>query len=258
MRDLCNDYIDMLHAKGGGAVVWAIAGAGSWLGENGAYHLTESMLDQNTPKILALDDSKVRSRAAINGGQVVPGTLDGRRHVQRNEQTWQSGVASPTILQGEFIEYLVRSEEQVTVPVSVEATMWEDAGSITLAVNGTTFGNIELARTTIDPGADVFQTFGRASVTFPRGYSTLRVISNRPEGFRIRSIFAGCDGIDFNNDGVDFDPQDIDAFLSVFSEGACVPGTATCNDIDFNNDGSMFDPADIDAFLSVFSEGPCL
>ncbi|MFO0858076.1 MAG: hypothetical protein U0640_12055 [Phycisphaerales bacterium] len=66
-----------------------------------------------------------------------------------------------------------------------------------------------------------------------------------------------CDSIDFNNDTSLFDPQDIDAFLSVYSEGPCVPPSATCNDIDFNNDGSLFDPCDIDAFLLVFSEGPC-
>ncbi len=67
-----------------------------------------------------------------------------------------------------------------------------------------------------------------------------------------------CDDIDFNNDGGRFDPTDIDAFLSRFSEGPCVPATATCNDIDFNNDASLFDPGDIDSFLSVFGEGPCL
>ncbi len=66
-----------------------------------------------------------------------------------------------------------------------------------------------------------------------------------------------CDDLDFNNDGASFDPQDIDAFLSVFSEGDCVPTSATCSDIDFNNDGTLFDPCDIDAFLLVFSEGPC-
>ncbi len=66
-----------------------------------------------------------------------------------------------------------------------------------------------------------------------------------------------CDSIDFNNDGATFDPTDIDAFLSVFSEGPCIPAEATCNDIDFNNDNSLFDPCDIDSFLSVFSEGPC-
>jgi hypothetical protein len=66
-----------------------------------------------------------------------------------------------------------------------------------------------------------------------------------------------CDAIDFNNDTGFFDPQDIEAFLSVYAEGPCIPETATCNDIDFNNDGSLFDPCDIDSFLLVFSEGPC-
>jgi hypothetical protein len=66
-----------------------------------------------------------------------------------------------------------------------------------------------------------------------------------------------CDDIDFNRDGIRFDPLDIEAFLSVFSEGPCLPAGASCRDIDFNNDGSLFDPEDVDAFLRVFSEGPC-
>ncbi len=66
-----------------------------------------------------------------------------------------------------------------------------------------------------------------------------------------------CGSIDFNNDTSFFDPQDIDAFLSVYGEGDCIPATATCNDIDFNNDASIFDPCDIDSFLLVFGEGPC-
>ena len=66
-----------------------------------------------------------------------------------------------------------------------------------------------------------------------------------------------CDSIDFNNDTSLFDPQDIDAFLSVYSEGPCIPETATCSDIDFNNDTSVFDPCDISSFLMIYSEGPC-
>ncbi len=66
-----------------------------------------------------------------------------------------------------------------------------------------------------------------------------------------------CDSIDFNNDTSLFDPQDIEAFLSVYSEGPCVPAFATCNDIDFNNDTSVFDPCDISSFLVMYSEGPC-
>jgi hypothetical protein len=66
-----------------------------------------------------------------------------------------------------------------------------------------------------------------------------------------------CDSIDVNNDGSLFDPTDVDAFFSIFSEGPCIPAGATCNDVDFNNDGSLFDPCDVDAFFLVFSEGPC-
>ncbi len=73
--------------------------------------------------------------------------------------------------------------------------------------------------------------------------------------FRIQQ--ACCDSIDFNNDSSIFDPQDIAAFLSVYSEGPCIPQTAACNDIDFNNDGGLFDPCDILAFLLRYSEGPC-
>jgi hypothetical protein len=68
-------------------------------------------------------------------------------------------------------------------------------------------------------------------------------------------VGAGCDGIDFNNDGVSPDTGDIDDFLSVFGGGSC--STGTCNDIDFNNDGVAPDTTDIDAFLRVFGGGDC-
>ncbi len=97
--------------------------------------------------------------------------------------------------------------------------------------------------------ADTFFYECALTVTDALGLST-RVANN---------VYAQslCDSVDFNNDTSLFDPQDIDAFLSVYSEGPCVPATATCNDIDFNNDGSLFDPCDIDSFLLQFSEGPC-
>ena len=66
-----------------------------------------------------------------------------------------------------------------------------------------------------------------------------------------------CDSIDFNNDGLFPDTQDIDDFLSVFSGGTC-SNDPSCGDIDYNNDGLFPDTLDIDALLSVFSGGPCL
>jgi hypothetical protein len=64
-----------------------------------------------------------------------------------------------------------------------------------------------------------------------------------------------CNDIDFNNDELFPDASDIDAFLAVFSGGACP--TNSCDSIDFNNDGLYPDSTDIDSFLSVFSGGAC-
>ena len=90
-----------------------------------------------------------------------------------------------------------------------------------------------------------------ARFTLPGGAPVTRAVFLNPVSGRV------CDSIDFNNDGARFDPIDITAFLSRFSEGPCVPAGASCNDVDFNNDGSIFDTTDIEVFLSVFSEGPC-
>lgn len=70
-----------------------------------------------------------------------------------------------------------------------------------------------------------------------------------------------CDSIDFNDDAIFPDVQDIADFLSVFSGGVCAgqqPGDPPCNgDIDFNNDSILPDAADIGALLRVFSGGAC-
>ncbi len=76
---------------------------------------------------------------------------------------------------------------------------------------------------------------------------------------RVGCVFADCDGIDFNTDGLFPDVQDITDFINVFGGGSCAPpAPSICNtDIDFNNDGLFPDTADIESLLRVFSGGPC-
>jgi hypothetical protein len=130
-------------------------------------------------------------------------------------------------------------------------------------------GNIDADPLFANPGAGDY-TLGAGSPSIDAGNSALvpsgitldlggdaRISGASVDQGAYEAGGLACDSIDFNNDTSSFDPTDIDAFLSVFSEGPCIPASATCNDIDFNNDGSLFDPCDIDAFLLVFSEGPC-
>ncbi|HYF15587.1 MAG TPA: hypothetical protein VD971_11005 [Phycisphaerales bacterium] len=64
-----------------------------------------------------------------------------------------------------------------------------------------------------------------------------------------------CDTIDFNNDGLFPDNQDLVDYLSVFGGGGC--STGNCGDLDFNNDELFPDNADIEAIFRVFGGGPC-
>ncbi len=142
-----------------------------------------------------------------------------------------------------------------------------------LTVNGSTFHNGSVVRwngvdrvTTriLTPGTP-FVVGLRAAISAAdiatAGTATVTVFSPGPGGGH--SVGVGfpitvtCDSIDFNSDTSVFDPIDIDALLSVYGEGPCIPAGATCNDIDFNNDTSVFDPCDISSFLVVYSEGPC-
>jgi hypothetical protein len=65
-----------------------------------------------------------------------------------------------------------------------------------------------------------------------------------------------CDGIDFNNDGVAPDTEDLNDFISVFGGGPC-SNDPNCGDIDFNNDGVAPDTEDLNDFVSVFGGGGC-
>jgi hypothetical protein len=68
-------------------------------------------------------------------------------------------------------------------------------------------------------------------------------------------VVAGCNSIDFNNDGLFPDDTDLLDFLSVLAGGPC--STPACASIDFNNDGLFPDDTDLLDFLSVLAGGPC-
>jgi hypothetical protein len=78
-----------------------------------------------------------------------------------------------------------------------------------------------------------------------------------PPGSQFNTGAGACD-LDFNNDGK-VDAHDEMDFASVFSEGPCAgcPLGVGHDTIDFNADGSEFDPADLDAFRLAHAGGPC-
>jgi hypothetical protein len=66
-------------------------------------------------------------------------------------------------------------------------------------------------------------------------------------------IVSQCNDVDFNNDGVSPDLQDIADYFGVFVGQGC----AGCDSIDFNNDGVFPDVADAIEFFGVLAGGAC-
>jgi hypothetical protein len=69
-----------------------------------------------------------------------------------------------------------------------------------------------------------------------------------------------CDCLDFNNDAVFPDNQDLIDFLSVFAGAPCPtdpPLGPGCNDLDYNNDGIFPDNQDVADFVTAFAGGSC-
>jgi hypothetical protein len=66
-----------------------------------------------------------------------------------------------------------------------------------------------------------------------------------------------CDSIDFNNDGLFPDDNDIIDYLAVLAGGDC-SNAPNCNDLDFDNNGLFPGDDDLIAFLSVLAGAECL
>jgi hypothetical protein len=64
---------------------------------------------------------------------------------------------------------------------------------------------------------------------------------------------AVCDDIDFNNNNVFPEDQDVIDFFNVLSGADC----PTCNDIDFNNNGVFPEDQDVIDFFNVLAGGEC-
>ena len=88
--------------------------------------------------------------------------------------------------------------------------------------------------------------------------------NGQPRGWIITSLCIddcppACDSIDFNNNGVFPEDQDVIDFLEVLAGGtpsSCDP-SLDCNDIDFNNNDVFPEDQDVIDFFNVLAGGAC-
>ncbi|HLP85598.1 MAG TPA: hypothetical protein VK157_14710, partial [Phycisphaerales bacterium] len=122
---------------------------------------------------------------------------------------------------------------------------------ITMSTDGGVTWPIVLASSTPNDGQQVFTLAPMVGAA-----NRVRVEANNNIFFALSEGFSfdpWCDSIDFNNNGVFPEDQDVIDLFTVLAGGVC-PG---CNDIDFNNDGVFPDDRDVTAFFAVLAGGTC-
>jgi hypothetical protein len=110
-----------------------------------------------------------------------------------------------------------------------------------------------------DPGSDLIPELMNG-VVFYRGvrYDILQPSFLVTKDTGVSVLIPPCDDVDFNNDGIFPDGQDLADFVEVFGAGPCPSASPLgCNDIDFNNDGVFPDFGDVVAFVVSFGGGTC-
>ncbi len=76
--------------------------------------------------------------------------------------------------------------------------------------------------------------------------------TNRQRAFVLKIVLP-CDAVDFNQNGVFPEDQDVVDFFDVLAGGSC----PACNDIDFNNNGVFPEDQDVIDFFNVLAGGTC-
>jgi hypothetical protein len=98
-----------------------------------------------------------------------------------------------------------------------------------------------------------FIEFNMAAGAFPEAFGEAFIDDVSIQGTLIGGGPVGCDDIDFNNNEVFPEDQDVIDFFNVLAGGDC----PECNDIDFNNNGVFPEDQDVVDFFNVLAGGQC-
>ncbi len=129
----------------------------------------------------------------------------------------------------------------------------EDLNEIVTQVLGTVAGDVNLdgVRDAADV-AIVTANLGAINAGWAIGNVNCDSVVDQADLDIVNGVVA-CDDIDFNNDEVFPDDQDVVDFFNVLAGADC----PACNDIDFNNDGVFPDDQDVVDFFNVLAGGNC-
>ena len=186
------------------------------------------------------------TRAWCEGPTIPVGAQGGGANAQAGDATWYAAcqpTSSWTIPGGDYIATVLSSQ----LVVGAAKVTWPSSPDFAAVV-----------QSWLDAPATNTGLLVRGDESTENTARRMLARETSGEGKRPRLIvtFArptSCDDIDFNNNDVFPEDQDVIDFFNVLAGAECAP----CNDIDFNNNGVFPEDQDVIDFFNVLAGGEC-
>jgi trimeric autotransporter adhesin len=225
----------------------------------------------STPQVYALAHDPRSGELLVGGNFQTYGTFTNQGSFARWSSTgapWIAvqPVATVTIPQGQNFSLTASAS---TGYASVTAQWQRNAIAITNGAGGASAGGGTVAGasfTLTNPSSGTTETLtitnaqpsdsGTYTVTYANACGSAVSV---PVLVTVTPTIIPCDDIDFNNNGVFPEDQDVIDFFDVLAGGtpATCDAIVGCNDIDFNNNGVFPEDQDVVDFFNVLAGGLC-
>lgn len=173
IKDMSVRYLNDWYSNGGSLFCWFMAGATDWDTQYGTWGLTDSMANQNAPKIQAVNAVLSSQRPPVTGGHRVPGQVDARNYVLPYEGS-PNPYAHPyvryvrTNWQG---DYLLRADQTRNYNLKLNLASGT-SNQLQILANGSAISTLNIPST---GGWDEFVDTSTVSVPLSAGLNVVRL-----------------------------------------------------------------------------------
>jgi len=187
MLTLCERYLAKWFDTGGALFMWFQAGAGDWRHRYGSWELSESLLDQNAPKLRCLQDFGAKYMAHDPQRNALPGGVDAMNYVgSYAPYSKDSRLRLRYLHPGQSLDYLLWSPAARDYQMSLRAETGQSGNSVQLAVDGRSVASTVAL---VASGWGAMKETASLTLRLTAGFHTLRIRTlTETTGFRLDTI----------------------------------------------------------------------
>lgn len=173
MKTIVQKYLDMWYAKGGDQFNWFVLGAGNFDTQYGTWALTDNLSDLSQPKEMGYDAVRTSPRHAVTIGGAVPGEVDARFSLGRNNPNTDPFLRY--LAADSKFDYLVRASRAGTCSLRVSIAGEKPNTKLDVLVNDSPIASLDVPQIADNDNGEKFADTLPLPLTLPAGLSVIRL-----------------------------------------------------------------------------------